>query len=159
MADADNPISTEGRAKAEAELEHRRTVRRPEIVAAIKVAREFGDLSENAEYHAAREEQGHNEARIRVLEHHLATATATDDTVEAGGSDGIGVGSRIRYRDHSSGSESEVTLVHPLEADVAAGKISIQSPVGKALRGGTVGDSVTLETRRGAKRLEILTID
>ena len=159
MLDRKATITPKGKAEAEAELEHLRTVRRQEIVESIRIAREFGDLSENAEYHAAREEQGHNEARIRVLEHHLATATATDDTVEAGGSDGIGVGSRIRYRDDSSGSESEVTLVHPLEADVAAGKISIQSPVGKALRGGTVGDSVTLETRRGAKRLEILTID
>ena len=92
MTGTPNAISPEGKAEAEAELKHRREVRRPEIVAAIKSAREFGDLKENAEYHAAKDEQGHNEARIRVLEHHLATAT-----VERGaGGDSIGIGSRVR---------------------------------------------------------------
>ena len=78
MEGAKHSISPEGRAKAEAELRHLREVRRPKIVAEIKVAREFGDLSENAEYHAAREAQGLNEARIRVLEHHLAMAKVQD---------------------------------------------------------------------------------
>ncbi len=151
MAERERAISPEGKAKAEAELEHRRSVRRPEIVAAIKSAREFGDLSENAEYHAAREEQGHNEARIRVLEHHLSTATVTKPA--KGGA--IGVGSRVRYRDGSSAEEVEVTLVHPLETDLGAGKISVESPIGKALLGAGEGDAVTLETRRGTKRLEI----
>ena len=155
MADADDPISTEGRAKAEAELEHRRTVRRPEIVAAIKVAREFGDLKENAEYHAAREEQGLNESRIRVLEHHLAHATVT----EAASGNAVGVGSRVRYRDEAGGDETELTLVHPLEADLSEGKISVESPISRALLGAGKGDSVTLETRRGEKRLEVLDVD
>jgi len=154
MGSGDSSISAEGRAKAEAELEHRRTVRRAEIVAAIKVAREFGDLKENAEYHAAREDQGHNEARIRLLEHHLATAGVAEP-VAAGA---IGVGSRIRYRDHSSGEEAEVTLVHPLEADLDEGKLSVESPIGQALLGGAEGDAVELETRRGAKRLQILAV-
>src|SRR3954462_7916500 len=115
----DNEISAEGKAEAEAELKQRTEVRRPEIVAAIKAAREHGDLKENAEYHAAREEQGHNEARIRVLEHHLANATVAEPTT--GGR--IGGGSLVRYRDDSSPDETEVTVVHPLEADLAAGKI------------------------------------
>jgi transcription elongation factor GreA len=152
----DNTISAEGRAKAEAELEHRRTVRRAEIVAAIKVAREFGDLKENAEYHAAREDQGHNEARIRVLEHHLATSTVAEPAENDGT---IGVGSKVRYRDAASADDTEVTLVHPLETDIGAGKISVDSPIGKALLGAGPGDEVALETRRGEKRLEILAVD
>ncbi len=146
-----NSITPEGKAKAEAELEHLREVRRPEIVAAIKSAREFGDLKENAEYHAAREEQSHNEARIRTLEHHLASAT-----VETGTADGsIAVGSRVSYRDET-GNTAEVTLVHPLEASVPDGKVSVESPIGKALLDGAPGATVELETPRGTKRLEIL---
>lgn len=153
----ENEISAEGKAEAEAELKHRIEVRRPEIVGAIKVAREFGDLKENAEYHAAREEQGHNEARIRVLEHHLATATVLES---AGSDDGsVAVGSKVSYRDIAADKVSEVTIVHPLEADVAAGKLSAESPVGLALRGGSAGDKVELETARGAKQLEILSVD
>ena len=154
MAEARKTISAEGKAEAEAELEHRRQVRRPEIVAAIRVAREFGDLKENAEYHAARDEQGHNEARIRVLEHHLATA----EIGEAASGDSVGVGSLVSYRDGASGKVTEVTVVHPLETNVAAGKISVESPVGAALLGATEGERVTLETARGAKQLEVLSV-
>ncbi len=150
----ENEISAEGKAEAEAELKHRTEVRRPEIVAAIKVAREFGDLKENAEYHAARDEQGHNEARIRVLEHHLSTATVLES---AGGGDGsVAVGSKVSYRDGEN--VKEVTLVHPLEADVAAGKLSSESPVGLALLGAAKGDTVELETARGKKQLEIVAV-
>jgi transcription elongation factor GreA len=153
----DNEISAEGKAEAEAELKQRTEVRRPEIVAAIKVAREFGDLKENAEYHAAREEQGHNEARIRVLEHHLANATVLES---AGSDDGsVAVGSKVSYRDTAADKVSEVTIVHPLEADVAAGKLSSDSPVGMALLGSAKGDTVELETARGAKQLEILNVE
>lgn len=149
-----NSITPEGKAKAEAELKHLIEVRRPEIVAAIKTAREFGDLKENAEYHAAREEQSHNETRIRVLEHHLASAT-----VEEGAGDGsAAVGSRVSYRDLTADNTVEVTLVHPLEASVPDGKISVESPIGKALLGGAEGATVEFETPRGAKRLEILAV-
>ncbi len=153
---AENEISAEGKAEAEAELKHRTEVKRPEIVAAIKVAREFGDLKENAEYHAARDEQGHNEARIRVLEHHLATATVTEAANSSDGS--VAVGSKVSYRDATSDKVSEVTVVHPLEADVAAGKLSAESPVGQALLGAAKGDKVELETARGAKQLEVLDV-
>ena len=155
MTDASNAISAEGRAKAEAELEHLREVRRPEIVQAIKSAREFGDLKENAEYHAAREAQGMNEARIRALEHHLATAEVREP---ASGAAGAGAGSRVSYRDAGSGKVSEVTLVHPLESSVAERKISVDSPIGKALLGVREGDRVTLETPNGAKELEVLSV-
>lgn len=153
----DNEISAEGKAEAEAELKHRTEVRRPEIVAAIKVAREFGDLKENAEYHAAREEQGHNEARIRVLEHHLASATVTDSSGSGDGS--VVVGSKVKYRDSSADKVNEVTIVHPLEADVAAGKLSSESPVGQALLGTVKDATVELETARGTKQLEILAVE
>jgi transcription elongation factor GreA len=149
----ENEISPEGKAEAEAELKHRTEVRRPEIVAAIKVAREFGDLKENAEYHAARDEQGHNEARIRVLEHHLASATVVE-TPAGGGA--VAVGSKVSYRDGDK--TKEVTLVHPLEADLTAGKLSSESPVGLALLGASKGDKVELETARGSKQLEILDV-
>ena len=152
MTEAQNAISPEGKAEAEAELKHRREVRRPEIVAAIKSAREFGDLKENAEYHAAKDEQGHNEARIRVLEHHLATATVE----RWAGGDSIGIGSRVSYRDGAK--TAEITVVHPLEADLGQGKLSVESPVAKALLGAAKGDSVRLETPRGVKQLEVLEV-
>lgn len=155
MNDAKHQISAEGLAEAEAELKQRTEVRRAEIVAAIKVAREFGDLKENAEYHAARQEQGLNELRISVLEHHIANAEVVD-TPAAGGE--AEVGSRVIYRDQSTGSETEVTLVHPLEASVPEGKLSVDSPVAKALLGSSAGDKVAFATPRGKKQLEILAV-
>jgi transcription elongation factor GreA len=157
MAADRNTITAEGKAKAEAELKHLTEVKRPEIVKAIKSAREFGDLSENAEYHAAREAQAMNESRIRVLEHHLATARVSEAAPEAAA--GAAVGSQVSYRDAASGKVSEVTLVHRLEADLAAGKLSVESPIGTALLGAGEGDEVTFETPRGdAKRLEVLSV-
>ena len=153
MLDRKATITPKGKAEAEAELEHLRTVRRQEIVASIRIAREFGDLSENAEYHAAREAQGLNESRIRVLEHHLATAEvrkAVDDGAAA-------VGSAVSYRDEA-GKVSDVMLAHPLEANLAEGKLSADSPIGRALVGRRAGEQVSLETPRGAKTLEVLTV-
>ena len=156
MAADKNTISPEGKAKAEAELKHLTEVKRPEIVKSIKVAREFGDLSENAEYHAAREAQAMNESRIRVLEHHLATAVVAESV---GGEGEAAIGSVVKYRDADSGKETEVTLVHRLEADLAAGKLSVESPIGTALLGAGEGDEVTFETPRGGeKKLEVLSV-
>jgi transcription elongation factor GreA len=154
VADPETTISPAGKAEAEAELEHLRNVRRPEIVASIKEAREFGDLSENAEYHAAREAQGLNESRIRVLEHHLAAA----EVREASKDGSIEVGSKVSYRDLATDRLSEVTLVHQLEADLATGKLSAMSPIGKALLGRRAGERVTLNTPRGKKELEVVQI-
>ena len=153
MSDRKATITPKGKAEAEAELEHLRTVRRQEIVESIRIAREFGDLSENAEYHAAREAQGLNESRIRVLEHHLATA----EVREAAGDGAAAVGSAISYRDEA-GKVSEVTLAHPLEANLAEGKLSADSPIGRALVGRRAGEQISLETPRGAKTLEVLTV-
>lgn len=154
MSDAVNEISPQGKAEAEAELEELREVKRPAIVAAIKAAREEGDLSENAEYHAAREEQGHLEARIRMLEELLSSA----EVVEAPTGDTAGVGSKVKFRDAESGEEKEITLVHRLEASMAEGKLSAESPVGKALLGASEGDKVSFETPNGEKNLEILSV-
>ena len=154
MSDAVNEISPQGKAEAEAELEELRGVKRPRIVAAIKAAREEGDLSENAEYHAAKDEQGHLEARIRLLEDMLANA----EVIEAPKSGKAQVGSQIRFRDKDSGEEKEVTLVHRLEASMAEGKLSAESPVGRALMGASKGDAITFETPNGAKNLEILSV-
>ena len=156
MAADKNTISPEGKAKAEAELKHLTEVKRPEIVKSIKSAREFGDLSENAEYHAAREAQGMNESRIRVLEELLSKAVVA----EAAGGDQAAIGSVVTYRDADSGKETEVTLVHRLEADLAAGKLSVESPIGNALLGAGKGDKVSFDTPRGGeKKLEVLSVD
>jgi transcription elongation factor GreA len=152
MSDQNNKISPEGKAEAEAELRDLTEERRPRITAAIKAAREEGDLSENAEYHAAREEQGMNEARIRTLEALLATAQVA---APADG-DKVGVGSTVSFRDDAG--EKEVTLVHRLEADSAQGKLSVESPIAQALIGARKGDSVVVSTPRGQKQLEILAV-
>lgn len=154
MTDAVNEISPEGKAEAEAELEDLRENRRPVIVAAIKAAREEGDLSENAEYHAAKDEQGHLEARIRLLEDMLANA----EVIEAPKGDRAQVGSKVGFRDTETGEEKEVTLVHRLEASMAEGKLSAESPVGRALLGASPGDTVTFETPSGSKKLEVLSV-
>ena len=147
-------ISPAGKAKAEAELAHLRDVRRPQIVAAIKAAREEGDLSENAEYHAAREEQGMNESRIRTLEDRLAHATVR----EASGGDSIDFGSTVEFKDSGGGEKTRVTIVHPLEASPAEGKISSESPVAQALIGGRKGQTVSISTPRGEKQVVILAV-
>lgn len=152
MSNQEDTISPEGRASAEAELQELREVRRPRIVAAIKAAREEGDLSENAEYHAAREEQGHLEARIRILEHLLANAEVREP--EKGHV--VGVGSDVSFRDGDK--VTEVTLVHRLEANPSEGKISSESPIAQALFGARKGESVAVETPRGTKQLEILEV-
>ena len=152
--DLKNAISAEGKAEAEGELAELRDVRRPAISAAIKAAREEGDLSENAEYHAAREEQGMNEARIRTLEELLAHATVVEPT----DGDAVGTGSQVSFRDKSSGETTDLTLVHRLEADTTEGKVSVESPIAKALIGRRPGDVVKVSTPGGDKQLEILSV-
>lgn len=141
--------------KLQVDIEALEGEKRRELAERIGIAREWGDLKENAEYHAARQEQGLNELRISVLEHHIANAEVVD-TPAAGGE--AEVGSRVTYRDQSTGSETEVTLVHPLEASVPEGKLSVDSPVAKALLGSSAGDKVAFATPRGKKQLEILVV-
>jgi transcription elongation factor GreA len=149
-------ISAEGKAKAEAELEYLKTVKRPDVVQAIKTAREFGDLKENAEYHAAKDDQAHLEARIRALEAQLANVVVVDDDeVEEGVA---ALGAEVTFADEDGGDERTVSLVHSLEASLAEGKISVESPLGAALVGGRAGDVVEMTTPKTVKRLRIVTV-
>jgi len=137
-------LSREGLARFEAELRELRTVRRPEIVRRVAAARELGDLSENAEYHAAREELGFLDGRVQALEARLRAAVI----VSAADGGGRAVhGSTVVVE--TGGAEQALRLVGSAEADLAAGRISIVSPVGKALLGLGAGDEVTVATPAG----------
>jgi transcription elongation factor GreA len=150
-------ISAEGRAKAEAELEHLRNVRRAEIVDAIRVAREFGDLSENAEYHAAKESQSHNEGRIAELEDKLARAEVIDVSKLSG--DTIKFGATVTLVDEDTEKKQVWQLVGEPEADAKKGKISITSPLARALIGKAKGTSVEVVTPSGAKAYEVKKVE
>ena len=126
---------------------------RPRIIAEIRAAREHGDLSENAEYHAAKEAQGQIAARIQLLEDRLARA----EVVELSGEppDRIRFGVTVVLTDLDSGDEVTYTLVSEYEADISRGLLSVQSPVGRALIGKEVDDEVTIRVPSGTKEFEI----
>jgi transcription elongation factor GreA len=151
----DKPVllTTEGLTKLERELEELRTVRRSEVAERIKYAKDFGDISENAEYDDAKNEQGMLEGRILVLENMIRNAVI----IEEGGGDGaVGVGSVVEVKDEFG--KQEFTIVGPAEVDVAQGRISMESPVGKALLGHKVGDDVAVQSPGGARRVKIVKI-
>ena len=147
-------LSPEGRDRMEADLRQLREVERPAVIKRIATAREHGDLKENAEYHAAREEQGFLENRIRTMEQTLKVATIVEP--EARGAV-VGVGSRLRVE--HEGDELELMIVGSSEANPGSGKISNVSPVGRALLGRRVGDVVTVVTPGGDRRYELLAIE
>ncbi len=138
------------------ELRLAKTEGRQEIARAIAEARAQGDLSENAEYDAAKEAQGHLEARIAKLEDTVSSARLVDeshiDTSKAF------ILSTVKVRNSKSGDEATYTLVSPEEADMAAGRISIKSPVGQGLLGKSVGESADIKVPAGTVKLEILEI-
>jgi transcription elongation factor GreA len=146
-------LSPEGRDRLQAELDGL-TGQRPEVVKRIATAREHGDLKENAEYHAAREEQGFLEARIRGIEAKLKVAVIVAPT-ERGAV--VGLGSRVRVREDGE-DDVEMQVVSPAEANSREGRISSSSPVGAALMGRRVGDAVTVITPGGQIRYEVLAI-
>jgi transcription elongation factor GreA len=159
-------LSPEAHARMVEELEQMTQVRRPEVVARIKAARELGDLRENAEYHAAREEQSLLEGRVQLLEQRLRRAVIVDPaaaagTAGAGGAGaaprGAGLGSHVTI--DLNGEELAYTLVGSTEADAAAGRISTASPVGAALLGAKPGSEVTVRTPRGEVRYRVLAVD
>jgi transcription elongation factor GreA len=149
-------LTKEGFEKLKAELHHFKAFKRPEIAAEIKRARELGDLSENAEYHAAKEAQGHLERRIAELEFKLSRAQVVKGAGPAG--DTVTLLSTVRIRDLGDGEEIVYYLVSAPEADLASGKISTDSPVGRALIGRRIGDTVDVSTPGGLARYEILEI-
>lgn len=149
-------LTYEGLKRMEEELEDLKTVRRKEVAEKIKEARGQGDLSENAEYDAAKEEQAEIEARIVVLEKMLRNAEVIDD--EEVSSDIISIGSKVKIYDLEFEEEEEYSIVGSAEADPMTGKISNESPVGRALLGHKLGDLVTAETPGGEAEFRILEI-
>jgi len=133
-----------------------KSVQRPAIVKAIAEARAHGDLSENAEYHAAKEQQGLNEARIAELEDTLSRANIIDVSKLSG--DDVKFGATVKLVDEDTDEEITYQIVGEFEADVKKGKISITSPIARALISKTVGDSVEVNTPGGGKSYEILKV-
>lgn len=150
------PITVRGFAAMEEELKHRQQVERPRIVAAISEARAHGDLSENAEYHAAKEAQSHNEGRVLELESLIARAEIIDVTKLSG--DKIKFGATVKLVDEDTEEEKSYQIVGEPEADVHAGRVSITSPVARALIGKSVGDTVEVTTPGGGKSYEVVGI-
>ncbi|MGA8219440.1 MAG: transcription elongation factor GreA [Solirubrobacterales bacterium] len=146
-------ITPEGIVALRAELEELEGPRRTEMAARIKEARELGDLKENADYHIAKDDQGHLEARIRRLRERLRKATVVE--VSDAAPDSFAFGRTAEVMDESSGKVNTWTLVGPTEADFAAGKLSIESPVGRALRDASIGAAVSVETPRGVKTYRV----
>ena len=149
-------LSREGRLKLEAELKRLKFEERPKIVAEIKRARELGDLSENAEYHAAKEAQVLLERRIAELEDKLSRVRSID--TEDLPTDRAYLFAKVRVRDLDDGEEIVYTLAPPDETDVDNDVISVKSPIGAALLGKKVGETVEVTVPRGTLRYEILEI-
>ena len=150
-----NLMTKEGLQALENELQDLKENKRYEIAQKIKEAREQGDLSENAEYDAAKDEQRDIEARIEELEGILKYAEVVE---EEEGSDAVNIGTRIRILDVDLGEEVEYRLVGSTEADSLNGKISNESPLGSALLGTRVGDTVSVETEFGKFDYKVLDI-
>ena len=151
-----NPITPEGAQKLRDELHRRKTVDRPQISQMIAVARDHGDLSENAEYHAAREKGGFNEGRIKELEDKIARADVIDLSKLSGKT--IKFGATVTLVDEDTDEEKKYQIVGETEADVKSGRVSITSPIARALIGKTVGDTVEVNTPGGGKSYEILNV-
>lgn len=156
MAEKEFFLTKEGYKKHEEELEYLKTVKRKEIADNIKVARGFGDLSENAEYDEAKNEQAQVEDRILVLEHMLINAKIIDEG--NGNKDTVNLGSKIVLNDIEFEEEVEYTIVGSAEADPFEGKISNESPVGKAALGHKKGDTIEAQTPGGVVKYEIVDI-
>ncbi len=150
------PMTSAGYAALEVELRRRQSEERPRIIQAIAEARSHGDLSENAEYHAAKEQQSHNEGRIAELEGMLALAEVIDLTKLKG--DTITFGAVVKLVDEDTDEERTYQIVGEAEADVKSGKVSITSPIARALVGKKVGDQVEVSTPGGGKSYEVLGI-
>lgn len=150
------PISTMGLALVKDELERLKAAR-PEVIQAIKEAREEGDLSENAGYHAARERQGMLEAKITYIESRMPKFTVVD-MAQLGG-DTVVYGATVTLEDVDNGDIKEYTILGPDETDYVKGSISVFSPVGRALIGREEGDEITVEAPRGKLSYEVIKVE
>ncbi len=151
------PMTAEGHKALMEEIRHLKTVERERIIKAIAEARAHGDLSENAEYHAAKEQQAFNEARVAELEDKLSRAEVIDVSKLSG--DKVQFGATVTLIDEDTEKEVTYQIVGDLEADVNAGRISISSPIARALIGKEVGDYVEVNTPGGGKSYEILKVE
>jgi transcription elongation factor GreA len=149
------PMTRAGFVALDEELKELKTVERPAIIRAISEAREHGDLSENAEYHSAREKQSFIEGRIKELEGLLSLAEVIDPTKLSGA---IKFGATVTIVDEDSDEEKTYQIVGETEADIEAGKLNIRSPIARALIGKDAGDSVEVKTPGGQRSYEILSI-
>lgn len=150
------PITAGGFTRLQDELKQLKSVERPAVIKAIAEAREHGDLSENAEYHAARERQSFIEGRVAELEDVISRCEVIDPKKLTG--DTVTFGVTVGVADEDTDEETAYTIVGPYEADISRGFISTSSPIARALIGKRVGDSVEVTTPKGSKSFEILSI-
>jgi transcription elongation factor GreA len=150
------PMTTSGHVALSAEYRRRTSEERPKIIRDIAEARAHGDLSENAEYHAAKEMQSHNEGRIQELEAVLALADVID--VSKLGGTTVKFGATVKIVDEDTEVEKSYMIVGDQEADASAGRISLSSPIAKAMIGKSVGDSFEVAAPGGSKSYEILAV-
>ncbi len=150
------PMTQAGKQKLEQELEHLKTVVRKEVVERIKIARSFGDLSENSEYDAAKDEQAFVEGRITTIENMIRNARIiSEDELSK---DAVSLGNSVTFVELPEGDEETYTIVGSAEADPFEGKISNDSPIAKSLLGRKVGDQVTVQTPGGEMKVKIIEI-
>ena len=150
-------LTSKGAERLQAELKNLKSVERPQVIAAIAEARSHGDLSENAEYAAAKEQQGFIEGRIKELEGQLGIAEIIDPSkLNPGGK--VVFGAHVKLYDEDADSEVSYQIVGDLEADIDNGQISLSSPIGRALIGKMEGDEFTFEAPNGEKSYEILKV-
>ena len=151
------PMTEEGKKKLEEELEHLKTVKRKEVVERIKIARSYGDLSENSEYDSAKEDQAFVEGKISSLESMIRNAVIiTEDELNK---DEVGLGKTVTFRELPDEEPETYTIVGSAEADPLEGRISNDSPIAKALIGHKTGDEVTIDTPGGEMKVVIEKVD
>ncbi len=149
------PLTRVGYTKLDGELKQLKSVDRPSVIRAIAEAREHGDLSENAEYHAAREQQSHIEGRIKELEAIISLADIIDPAKQTGA---IKFGATVTIVDEDTDEEKTYTIVGEPEANIEAGLLNLKSPIARAMIGKEEGDSVEVRTPGGTRSYEILSI-
>lgn len=150
------PMTNRGYVQLQDELKQLKSVERPAVIAAIAEAREHGDLSENAEYHAAKEKQSFIEGRIREIEDKISRAQVIDIKQLTG--DNIKFGATVLLADEDTDEESTFQIVGVDESDVTVGLLSVTSPLARALIGKSEGDSVDVSTPSGGKSYEVVTV-
>ena len=149
-------MTAEGYHALDEDLKRLKTIERPSVIAAIAEARAHGDLSENAEYHAAKEAQSHNEGRVGELEDLIARAEVIDLSKMSGST--IKFGATVKLIDEDTDEEKTYQIVGDQEADVKAGRISSSAPIARALIGKEVGDNIEVVAPGGSKAYEILAV-